>query len=80
MSSTKLQQTNPKCQVKSEIFDHQKDPSVEVTFSKCSTVLREEEITTIDFEGDGTKAKYNCLDMTALKIIEQINIKSRSVQ
>ena len=33
MSSTKLQQTNPKCQIKSTITDDLSDPVVEVKFS-----------------------------------------------
>lgn len=31
-------------------------------------------------EGDGTKMRFNCLETTALKMIEQINTKSRSIK
>ena len=34
VSSTKLHQTNPKCQITTQILESRTDPSVEITFSK----------------------------------------------
>lgn len=62
VSSSKLQQTNPKCQIISKITEDLADPSIEVTFS------------------DDTKLRFNCAELPALKMVEQINTKSRSLK